>query len=98
MKGLFTVMMTVFFVAGSSGMAFADGGDASTCASSALVCKSLDFLDVESGQTVAHPCTTIDGDPGAWVCPDADGLAENGPDQPSPQSSAGQNFRDLMGQ
>jgi len=96
MKWICAVAMAVVFMAG--GEAFADGNNGnSSCASSALICKSLDALNVDSDQTVVHPCTMFGGDPGAWVCPDADHL-RNPSDQQSLAPSSGENYRDMNGQ
>ena len=103
MRWILVMAMVLLFSAGSE--ALADGGkknegntnENASCASSALVCKSLDALDVESNQSVVHPCTTFDGDPGAWVCQNADKLSDP-PNQPSLTPSRGENYRDMNGQ
>lgn len=67
------------------------------CADSALVCKSLEDLGVDSGQTVAHSCTTMSGRAGAWVCPSDEKLAEHASDQRSPAAES-QSYREIDAQ
>jgi len=67
------------------------------CASSMLVCKSLTALGVEGEQAVAHSCTTMSGQAGAWVCPSDENLAKNTSDQRSPVAEA-QNYREIDAQ
>jgi len=96
MKVFFAVVLTMFFVLASGGVAFAGGGTPS-CSKSQLVCISLGDLGDPDAEDVVHPCTTFDADPGAWVCPGTENLARKD-EQPSLQPSSGNNFRDMMGQ
>ncbi|MDQ6987066.1 MAG: hypothetical protein Q9M25_04630 [Mariprofundaceae bacterium] len=95
MKGLFAVVLTVFFMFAGGGMAFADS--APSCNKSQLVCISLENLGDPDPENVVHPCTTFDAAPGAWVCPGTENLPDKD-GQSSLQPSSGNNFRDLMGQ
>ena len=69
-----------------------------SCTSVQLVCRSLTDLHVDVDQSVPHPCTTMDGDAGAWVCPDVESLSGDGGNQPSPPASRLISIRDVMGQ
>jgi len=95
MKGLFAVVLTIFFALAGGGVAFADS--APSCSTSQLVCLSLEFLGADA-EDVVHPCTTFDAEPGAWVCPNTEEGEFNKDNQLPLQPSSGNNFRDMMGQ
>ena len=69
------------------------------CKASELICISLlgdEFKNAEPDK-VAHPCTPVGGDPGAWLCPGTEKLPDKDK-QKALSSSSGKRFRDVMGQ
>ena len=97
MRIFLSMMMVLSFGLATGGDAMAEGNNNQNCNASQLICIALDNLQDAEPDKVAHPCTTVGGDAGAWLCPGTTELPD--PDNQIPLSaSSGKRVRDVMGQ